>query len=291
MTEYEFLLQDRLAKIRSTIAQYGEENFYVSFSGGKDSTVLSALIDMALPENKIPRVYANTGIEYNMIVDFVKKMQAEVHNWKLIILKPEKPIKQTLEKDGYPFKSKEHAAAVASYQGGNRGQWVQRYLNRGGRYACPEKLRYQFTEDGLNFKVSDKCCLRMKEEPLKKYQKEHHKPFGILGLMKEEGGRRNDVTCMRFKQGEFKNFQPLAAVSKDWEDWFIETYHIEICDIYKEPYNLERTGCKGCPFNPNLNKDLQMLKEKFPAEYKQCEIIWKPVYEEYRRIQFRLKDV
>lgn len=69
----EFLLQDRLQKIRQIINQYGEENFYISFSGGKDSTVLSALVDMALPDNTIPRVYANTGIEYRLIVDFVER--------------------------------------------------------------------------------------------------------------------------------------------------------------------------------------------------------------------------
>lgn len=69
----EFILQDRLQKIRQIITEYGEENFYVSFSGGKDSTVLSALIDMALPGNTIPRVFANTGIELNMIVDFVER--------------------------------------------------------------------------------------------------------------------------------------------------------------------------------------------------------------------------
>ena len=68
-----FLLQDRLQKIRQIIRKYGEENFYLSFSGGKDSTVLSALLDMAIPGNKIPRVYANTGIEYHMILDFVER--------------------------------------------------------------------------------------------------------------------------------------------------------------------------------------------------------------------------
>lgn len=78
MTENEFLLQDRLTKIKSTIEKYGEENFYLSFSGGKDSTVLSALIDMALPENKIPRVYANTGIEYRMILDFVERERESI---------------------------------------------------------------------------------------------------------------------------------------------------------------------------------------------------------------------
>lgn len=69
----EFILQDRIQKIQQVIKQYGEENFYVSFSGGKDSVVLSHLVDMAIPGNKIPRVFANTGIEYKLILDFVER--------------------------------------------------------------------------------------------------------------------------------------------------------------------------------------------------------------------------
>lgn len=76
MTENEFLLQDRIAKIKSINEQYNLlENSYISFSGGKDSTVLSYLIDEALPENKIPRVFINTGIEYDLIFKFVKEKQ------------------------------------------------------------------------------------------------------------------------------------------------------------------------------------------------------------------------
>ena len=74
MNEFEFLLLDRLQKIRSINEQYDlEKNAYVSFSGGKDSTVLHYLIDEALPNNKIPRLFLNTGIEYKMIVQFVKR--------------------------------------------------------------------------------------------------------------------------------------------------------------------------------------------------------------------------
>lgn len=91
MTDNELLLQDRIEKIRQVISKYGEENFYISFSGGKDSTVLSALIDLALPNNKIPRVYADTGIEYNMIRDFVFDIQKK--DERVIVIKPTVPIK------------------------------------------------------------------------------------------------------------------------------------------------------------------------------------------------------
>lgn len=74
MTENEFLLNDRIQKIKSINKLYNlEQKSYLSFSGGKDSTVLSKLIDIALPNNKIPRVFINTGIEYKMIVQFAER--------------------------------------------------------------------------------------------------------------------------------------------------------------------------------------------------------------------------
>lgn len=79
MTENEFLLADRIQKIQSMNQLYDlEHNAYISYSGGKDSTVLSHLIDEALPNNKIPRVYLNTGIEYLMIVSFVERERETV---------------------------------------------------------------------------------------------------------------------------------------------------------------------------------------------------------------------
>jgi 3'-phosphoadenosine 5'-phosphosulfate sulfotransferase (PAPS reductase)/FAD synthetase len=94
---------------------------------------------------------------------------------------------------------------------------------------------------------------------------------------------------MAFKGNKLKNFQPLVPVTKEWEDWFIKRYNVKICDIYGEPYNFTRTGCKGCPFAPDIQRQLDVLEKYFPNERKQCEIIWKPVYDEYRRIGYRLK--
>ena len=77
MTENEFLLEDRFGAVRDTIQKYGEDNFYISFSGGKDSTVLHHLVDMALPGNRIPRIFINTGIEYQFIVEYVRERERE----------------------------------------------------------------------------------------------------------------------------------------------------------------------------------------------------------------------
>lgn len=292
MLENEFLLQDRLQKIRQIIRQYGEENFYISFSGGKDSTVLSTLVDIAFPENKIPRVYANTGIELNMIRDFVLEMQKTDN--RIVIIKPSMSIKQMLEKDGYPFKSKIHSHCVNLYQTDPSKKMWQGYTGKRPEHwhttTCPKKLMYQFTEEN-KLRISDICCVKMKEEPLIKWAKDNKKDIAITGIMKEEGGRRTQSTCLQFRGKKLKKFQPLVPITKDWEDWFIDIYNVEICDIYKQPYNFNRTGCKGCPFAINLQHELDALEKHFPNERKQCEIIWKPVYDEYRRIEYRLKAV
>lgn len=296
MTDNEILLKDRIEKIKSVIKKYGEENFYISFSGGKDSTVLSALIDIALPNNKIPRVYANTGIELNMIKDFVVELQKT--DDRIVIIKPTVPIKQMLEKEGYPFKSKGHSKYVMKYQAkGFDYKSVRAYTGLENTLSgkplyrpCPKILKYQFTKENT-LKISDACCDILKEEPLEKWAKKHNKLHVILGIMREEGGRRLNAQCLVFKSKKLKSFQPLAPVTKDWEDWFIDKYNIKICDIYKEPYNFTRTGCKGCPFALHLQKELDTLEEFFPNERKQCEIIWKPVYNEYRRLGYRLKKL
>lgn len=290
MDDNEFLLFDRITKIQSVIRQYGADNFYISFSGGKDSTVLSWLVDEALPGNKIPRVYADTGIELKMIRDFV--MNKAKNDDRFHIIKPSKPITPTLREVGYPFKSKRHSATLASYQldHNKEKKWVKKYLSRDGarnEFNCPKSLEYQF-EPEFPLKVSDKCCREMKEKPLERWRRENERPYAMLGLRRDEGGRRQSATCLAFKGKKLWHFQPLVAVSDDWEEWLIKEKHIEICAIYLPPFNFKRTGCKGCPFNPTLQRELDTLERLLPSERRQCEQIWRPVYAEYRRIGYRL---
>ena len=292
MISNEFILTDRLDKIRSTIEQYGEENFYISFSGGKDSTILSWLIDKAIPYNNIPRVYTDTGIELNIIKEFVKK---KVENdSRFIIIAPSQNVKKMLNEKGYPFKSKQHSEQLERYQRRGKLLSVKQYLGeredkKPWIKSCPKILKYQFTPE-FNMKISDKCCKELKEKPIEAWAKENNKKYNINGIMASEGGRRFNAKCLAYINNKLVAFQPLAPLNKDFEEWLIKKYDIEICDIYKPPYNFKRTGCKGCPFNITLQRELNTLDKYFPEERKQCEIIWKPVYEEYRRINYRLKE-
>lgn len=287
MTENEFLLQDRLNVIRDTIQKYGEENFYLSFSGGKDSTVVHHLLDMALPENKIPRVFSNTGIEYNAIVEFVRERERE--DDRFVMIYPKQNIKQMLERVGYPFKSKEHSQMVHECHTGKKNKtYVQRYLDR-EHFGCPDNLRYQF-EDDFKMNISHLCCKELKKKPFDKWMKENGKTIGITGMMRGEGGQRANIDCIHTKNGKVTKFHPLAKSTLEWEDWFIQEHKIKLCKLYYEPFNFKRTGCKGCPYNLTLAEDLSLMHRYMENEYRQCQFIWKPVYDEYRRIGYRLSN-
>lgn len=79
----------------------------VSFSGGKDSTVLLYLVRSLFPDVKA--VFADTGLEYPEIRDFVKTFDNV--DW----VKPSIPFNKVIEKYGYPVISKDCAQRIHEY--------------------------------------------------------------------------------------------------------------------------------------------------------------------------------
>lgn len=286
--DHELTLMDRLGVIRDVVAKHGEGNFYLSFSGGKDSTILHRLIDMAIPGNRIPRVYFDTGIEYADVRSFVMKLASEDDRFEIV--RPTKPIKKMLETYGYPFKSKEHSTKLHEFQMGHGDTASSiKYRTKGGNFACPASLLYQFSED-FTLKVSQHCCHQLKKYPAKRYETKSGRHIVMTGMRKEEGGQRSHMGCIvTAKDGSLKKFHPLAVVSEEWEEWFVQRESIELPRLYYPPFNFKRTGCKGCPYSLDLQAQLDLMAEYLPTERAQCEAIWKPVYDEYRRIGFRLR--
>lgn len=292
MTENDFTLCDRIAKIKAINGEYNLlQNAYISFSGGKDSVACSKLIDIALPGNKIPRVFINTGIEYSAIVKFVQKKASQ--DERIVIIPPTLNIRATLEEFGYPFKSKEHAQKMAVFQRSGFTKTVSDYLGNGDKthFLCPKALVGTFTAD-FPFKVSDKCCKKMKKEPAKKWSVANNRPIIITGVRQAEGGLRQSMSgCTTFSsknKSVLEKFHPLFPCSSEFVEWFIKEQSLELCELYAPPYNFKRTGCKGCPFSLDLQEQLDKMEKLLPAEKKQCEIIWRKVYEEYRKLQYRL---
>lgn len=288
-SEYQLTLVDRVAVIKVAYEKFNlEKNGYISFSGGKDSTVLSYLFDIAVPGNKIPRIFINTGIEFNDIVSFVRKMISK--DSRFMEVSPSSPIVNVLKKYGYPFKSKEHSRKVYLYQMGSKCKTVAEYSIGDSKFSCPKILRYQFNP-GFKIPVSDQCCIRLKKRPAHEYEKASGRKVAILGLRLGEGGqRRNHPGCKVLDEdGKLIKFKPLNPVSEEWEEEFIKRNQIQLCQLYYPPFNFKRTGCKGCPFALELQDELDVMGNFLGSERKQCEAIWKPIYDEYRRLGYRLR--
>lgn len=205
-----------------------------------------------------------------------------------MVVKPEQNIRTILESDGYPFKSKEHSLYVSVYQRSGTTKTVTRYLTRGGRFECPPRLRYQFT-DAFPLKVSNKCCYKLKKDVADRWQAENNKTITITGMRAKEGGLRSEIKgCAIFAEGKLRKFHPLLPVEDGFIDWYVKARNVELCELYYPPYNFKRTGCKGCPYSIDLQRQLDVMAVYMPEERKQCERIWGKVYEEYRRIGYRL---
>lgn len=83
--------------------EHYEGKVCISFSGGKDSTVLVDLVHGIYPE--VPLVFSNTGLEYPEIQSFARKMGAE-------FVRPKMSFSDVISKYGYPIISKEVAEAI-----------------------------------------------------------------------------------------------------------------------------------------------------------------------------------
>ena len=86
-------------RIREWVKEYGTDGVYVSFSGGKDGTVLLHIVRELYPN--IEAVFVDTGLEYPEIRRFVKTFE------NVTILRPKMRFDEVIKKYGYPIISKE----------------------------------------------------------------------------------------------------------------------------------------------------------------------------------------
>lgn len=99
-------LKVRLTKvrIRDWINEFGEDSVYVSFSGGKDSTVLLDLVRQDYPNVKA--MFVDTGLEFPEIRQFVRLFD------NVDVVRPKMKFREVIEKYGYPMLSKETSECV-----------------------------------------------------------------------------------------------------------------------------------------------------------------------------------
>lgn len=271
---------------------------YVSFSGGKDSTVLLALIKLCediytIPKDGIPAVFANTGIEMGVTTDFVRWVK---DNWyeNTVIIRPEHSFDWCIKTYGKPMLSKLRSEFLHRWQKGQRTENVYKAFVQGvsnsGKHAGRTKLAdkdIHVLSDEFGINASAKCCDTLKKKPFAKYAKDNGIKGYIYGVRADEGGARalnaiknaeikGDRICTSISGGVIKK-----AVIIDWsdedEEEFIQKYNVPLSDAYTK-YGFHRTGCMACPFAQDVDKNLKYLHGHEPNRYKAAMHWLKDVY-------------
>ena len=258
---------------------------YVSFSGGKDSTVLKHIVDSMY--NDVPSVFVDTGLEYPEVRRFATE-RADV------VLRPKMRFDEVIKNHGYPVVSKEVAQIVREARVGlakGDGSYAYRILNLRGELkdkdGNPSKFnqkKWEFLLDAP-FSVSERCCTVMKKNPTKKYEKETGRK-AIIGTMASESRLRQQrwirYGCNAFKDKSRPSSNPMSF----WTDQdileYIRRYNLPYASVYGEvvetPSGLattgcNRTGCMFCMFGCHLEKApnrFQKMKETHPKQYEYC---------------------
>lgn len=263
-------------RIREWYENYNGE-VYVSFSGGKDSTVLLDIVRQMYPD--VQAVFSDTGLEFPEVREFVKSKE------NVVIIRPEKNFKQVITEKGYPIVSKSVCNCVRlakkNIEDGKNTLRVRQIkgLEKGSKF---NKGKWQFLLDAP-FSVSEQCCDELKKKPFKKWEKENKK-YPIVGTMADEGGARREAYlrtgCNSFKNGKS---QPMGFWTEQDVLEYIVVNNLEIANVYGDVIKDEnemwkttgekRTGCVFCGFGVHLEKEpnrFQRLKETHPKLHNYC---------------------
>ena len=300
--EVKILMTQR--RIREWVSQFGVDGVYVSFSGGKDSTVLLHIVRELYPD--VEAVFVNTGLEYPEIQRFVKTFD------NVTVLYPEMSFKEVISTFGYPVISKEISQKIFEadraikngyYNSAAYRQLSGTYISKNGKTNRYSVTKYKPLLN-VDFKISNKCCGVMKKSPAKKFEKESGKvPF--IATLADESKVRKQVWL---KEGcnAFDSDRPTSKPMSFWTEQdvleYIRKNDIKIASVYGDIYydipdqlpgqsmfewveefaakgcklcttGCNRTGCIFCGFGAHLEKGegrFERLKRTHPKQYDFC---------------------
>ena len=276
-------LERKIQVSQTRILEFGlryEGRVYVSFSGGKDSTVLLDLVRRVFPDT--PAIFIDTGLEYPEVRKFALAQPG------VVVVKPELTFRQVIEKYGYPLISKSVSHFINIVQIHGWGCGSAKYLKgEGKREKGPSMFNCQkwafLVDSGI--RTSDMCCNIMKKKPAHKYEKETgRKPF--VGTMACESNVRKTVWlshgCNIFDGNKIKS-APMSFWTEQDVLEYLRRFKLPYAPIYGEivedsnghlrTTGCDRTGCVFCGFGCHIEKEpnrFQRLKDSHPNLYRFC---------------------
>lgn len=149
MNEVEFYLED----LKSKFKKIDPKEYYLSYSGGKDSHFLYWFIKEYLHDTDIEIVGCNTYMEHPEILKRILKNSDRVLTPKM------KPM-EIKEKYGIPCFSKIQDEYIRRYQNGSRAKSTLDFISGNNKSTLFKlnKIAKEYIESGNAHKISPKCC-------------------------------------------------------------------------------------------------------------------------------------
>ena len=259
--------EDELPKLRKNeeLDNYDTEagQVYVSFSGGKDSTVLADLAAKFCKAHcyTLYLLFVNTGLEYPEIQKHVKYFAQWLRDTYEIdvvldVVRPEMRFDDVIKTYGYPIISKEVSNTISGAKNSiEKKEYSHRLCKLGvsrdeygglhdeGKYDYEGNLQNSKYRQykwrpllDVDFNASSFCCNVMKKNPAKEYEKTTgRKP--IVATLAEESDLRENAW---FKNGcnAFEAKRPMSQPLSFWTNQdillYIKQFKIPICSVYGE---------------------------------------------------------
>lgn len=230
------------------------DDYYLSYSGGKDSHLIYWFIKNYLKTDKIPIISVNTRLEHKEI------MQRMYRNSDKVLIPNIKPT-DIKEKYGIPCFTKTQDEYIKRYQQGNRSEHtMSRILGTTPSKHNLNKKAREITLSGTAHKISNECCIKTKENTLTKYEKETgRKP--IIGVRTVESINRQGAyqTCLA-KNGKFSPIYDFPDIAVNA---IYQVYGIDEPELY---HYVRRSGCIGCPYINDVKRIEQDLALASPNQ-------------------------
>lgn len=240
-------LEAKIVMTKQRIRQwydYWDGEVYVSFSGGKDSTVLKHIVDNTSGVYDVPAVFVNTGLEYPEIQKFVKDIKAGKYpcfNSNVEIIRPEMRFDEVIKQYGYPVIGKEVAQTVyEARKYAKDGKYTRQLQKLNGELVDKNGNPSQFNIPKYKyllespFWVSHMCCNVMKKKPAKKYEKDTGRKPMIATLAIESKLRytkwiQNGCNAFESKR---PTSQPLSFWTEQDILHYLKKYNVPYASVY-----------------------------------------------------------
>ena len=273
---------------------------YVSFSGGKDSTVLADISAKVckLLGYKLILWFSDTGLEYPEIRKHTKNYAEYIRqeyniDVELVVDYPKDrkgkriTFKDVLAKYGYPLISKNQAQYISEYRHSKSDKLknLRWNGNENGYFKISECHKYLVNAP---FEITHKCCYVMKKKPAHEFNKQRGLT-PIIGTMASESLQRKNTWkqngCNAFTTSN-PSSQPISFWTEQDVLKYIKDFNIPYASVYgdiiveNEVYKTtgcDRTGCVFCGFGCHLEKEpnkFQMLKQTHPKLWEYCMKSW-----------------